>query len=248
MGISAIEDTEDELGFLLRDLRTQADAAILEYDSAIWQKLFSIKFNFNSCMKSIGTLETVAAEEKKGEEVLLVRTTYYIQEAPLYLESFLYFLTSLFDILAKITLYFYPTHRAAVPKHYFLRQIRFFTETEPALDARYRGVLENNRKWIETVFENRNAFAHNFAPFFAFQNDGSVMFEHRKPENADLTRKKQFQSTRDYLMNTLTSLYAFLDEFVKVHRDKVAESDITRVIRKAKEDGRVKRVSWSPTS
>lgn len=214
---------------------------------AIWQKLFSIKFNFNACMQSSETLELVAADETKGEQVLLPKTTYYIHEAPLYLESFLYFLTSLFDILAKMTQYLYPAHKTAIPKRYFVKQIRFFTQTEPECDNEYRMVLERNRQWIETVFKNRNTFAHDFAPFFAFGDDGTVVFEHREPENSDLTRKRQFQSTKSYLKETLTNLYSFLGDYAKVQRRKVPESVVTVALRKAKQEGRVKRLSWSPS-
>ena len=38
-----------------------------------------------------------------------------------------------------------------------------------------------NRQWIEDVANNRDGLAHKASAFLAFEDDGSVVFESRKP-------------------------------------------------------------------
>lgn len=105
----------------------------------------------------------------------------------------------------------------------------------PEIDLEYAELLKISKPWIKVVFHNRNAFSHNFAPFFGFESDGHVMFEHRESKKTELYCKKQFESVESYLTETTQKLRDFLTVYVIVQRNKILESEKTLLLRKAKQ-------------
>jgi hypothetical protein len=98
-----------------------------------------------------------------------------------------------------------------------------------------------NRQWIEDVANNRDGLAHKASAFLAFEKDGSVMFERRKPfDDRDPARKEDFQDLTKYLDGTMENLYSFVDAYVALHRKMVKQSDRTTMMLKALEKGLVK--------
>jgi len=107
----------------------------------------------------------------------------------------------------------------------------YFLKTEPKRDPGYASVLTKNAAWIEKVFDNRNAFAHFFTPFFGLVN-GTVIFEHRKPREADSDRLAQFESVSSYMNGSLANVNTFISEYIEVQRKRVPETERTKNLRK----------------
>jgi hypothetical protein len=102
-------------------------------------------------------------------------------------------------------------------------------------------MLSKNRQWIEDVANNRDGLAHRASAFLAFEKDGSVVFERRKPfDDRDPARKKEFEDLVKYLRGTIENLYGFVDAYVLVHRKMVKTSARTTMMLKSLEKGLVK--------
>jgi len=79
------------------------------------------------------------------------------------LEAYFYVLISTFDIIAKLTPYFYSEWEGDKDtKRYFSHQIEFFKKN-PMKDPKYTEYLNDNMKWFEKVREHRNELTHNGA-------------------------------------------------------------------------------------
>jgi hypothetical protein len=78
------------------------------------------------------------------------------------------------------------------------------------------------------VFDNRNAFAHFFTPFFGLDQNGVIVFESRKPKEADQNRTAQLQSATHYMAETLKNINNVLREYVRIQRRRVPETETTK--------------------
>jgi hypothetical protein len=221
-------DLEFRLNLLFRDsMRNDSKPEIVEWSSALRDRLRIIRYFQQMCLQVAN--EIPKAREREKQKVALVETGSLLFSAGAYLECFLYFITSMLDILAKLTREFYPRNQAAIGGRYFKATIKFFTETDRTLDREFTEILNKNKGWIQDVYDTRDTFAHSASSFIAFGKDGQASFERRKPAVVGLFRNKEFENLPEYLRATLTNILNFLESYLKHFRKSVPESETTRM-------------------
>jgi hypothetical protein len=227
------EKVESLLGFLFRDLLTaNPRVETVERSPALLHKLRVIRYFQAQCLSAAEQLPQVVNRETEEQKIALTETTSLLYTAEAYLDCFFYFITSMLDILAKLTREFYPSNRAAIGKKYFKQTIYFFTETDPALDPEFTEILLKNKDWILAVYDNRDSLAHSASPFIAFEKDGQPQFEKLSRDNLLLSRNKRFENLSTYLRHTIERIYEFLDTYTQHFRQAVPESDVARMLSK----------------
>jgi len=231
----------NEFSFFSRDIRNKLkqDASIVEYLEAFYHKLNSVAILYDKCLQSLAELESAVRDEMAQTNIVVMhKTMRYLIETSTYFECFHHFLYSLFEALAHITGYVYLDEtRGACPRQNFGHQIIYFTVVERGRNADYTNLIEQSKSWIDPILNNRHAFTHYFAPFLGFDQDFSVIFEHRQPEVGSIDREKIFEPLRTYTVNTFSNLLTFLTDYVKVHRSRVPESKETLMLREASRRG-----------
>lgn len=236
--------TELRFQLLVGDLASVCgDIRLLEYQMAFLDKLVGVRLTYSLGRKAAEESSTVFNEEEKSREGSVVsKVGSPLAHAAAHFESFLYFIMSALDILASITVYFYPKHQKALSRYaYFKDQMAKTFLKHPNITREYAALLSKNRQWIEDVANNRDALAHKASTFLAFQKDGRVEFEKRKPfDDRDPARKKEFQDLVGYLDGTIENLYGFLDAYVVLHRKMVQPSERTKIMLKSLERGLIK--------
>jgi hypothetical protein len=228
---NSYEKVEALLAFLFGDLlKANPSVDSIPWHPALMHKLRVIRYFQAQCLQVAEQLPQVMKREREEQKVVLAETTSLIYTAEAYLECFFYFVTSMLDILAKLTREFYPTNKPAMGRKYFKQTIKFFTETDRTLDTEFTEILLKNREWILAVYDNRDSLAHSATPFIAFEDDYQPSFERLKPDDLSLIRNKKFQNLSPYLRGTLGSIYEFLDAYTKHFRKVVPESDLTKML------------------
>jgi|SRR5208282_3144738 len=222
-----------ELSFFLRDIRHvhPENQTTYDYEIAVLRKLQAVKFLYGKLVPEKITL--AFKEESQQDDISLEKTGRYAFESEVFFASFLYFIASLFDAMARITydLYVAEVRTLGISNQSFKKQMKFFISTEPKRDADYTRLLEANSIWIKKLFANRDAFTHFFSPFLGFDNKGTVIFENRKPAEDDPNREASFESLETYARDTMTNLLCFLSGYVIVQRKRVPETEITKMQR-----------------
>lgn len=235
---------ETRFGLLVNDLTSACgDIRLLDYEMAFLDKLVGVKVTYSLGRKAAAKSRRIFRKEHKSIKAGVVsKVGGPLAHAATHLESFLYFIMGALDILSGITVYFYPNHKKALSTHaYFKDQMAKTFLKHPNISPEYAALLSKNRQWIEEVANNRNGLAHRASAFLAFEKDGSVVFEKRKPfDDRDPSRKKEFQDLIKYLDGTIESLYCFLDAYVVVHRRMVKPSERTRMMLNMLEKGLMK--------
>jgi hypothetical protein len=235
---------ETRFGLLVNDLASACgDIRLLEYEMAFLDKLAGVKVTYSLGRKAAVKSRRIFRKERKSIKAGVVsKVGGPLTYAATHLESFLYFIMGALDILASITVCFYPKHSKALSTYaYFKDQMVKTFLKHPNIGPEYSALLSESRQWIEDVANNRDGLAHKASAFLAFEKDGSVVFERRKPfDDRDPARKKEFQDLTKYLDGTVENLYSFVDAYVAVHRKMVKQSDRTRMMLKALEKGLVK--------
>lgn len=234
--------TELKFNLLVNDLASACnDIRLSEYGMAFLDKLVGVKLTYSLARKAAEKSCAIFNEEAKIPGVASKVGT-PLAHATAHFESFLYFIMSALDILASITVYFYPKHQKALSKSpYFKDQMAKTFLKHPNISREYAAMLSKNRQWIEDVANNRDGLAHRASAFLAFEKDGSVVFERRKPfDDRDPARKKEFEDLVKYLRGTIENLYGFVDAYVLVHRKMVKTSARTTMMLKSLEKGLVK--------
>jgi hypothetical protein len=228
---SFYQKVEALLGFLFRDLlRANPGIESVEWSGALMHKLRVMRYFQAQCLDVAEQIPQVVKRETQEQKVALTDTTSLIYTAEAYLECFFYFVTSMLDILAKLTREFYPANKPAIGRKYFKQTIKFFIETDCTLDPEFTEILLTNREWILAVYDNRDSLAHSATPFIAFEDNYEPSFERLKPNDLSLFRNKTFQNLSPYLRETLGSIYKFLDAYTEHFRKAVPESDVTRML------------------
>ncbi len=219
-----------ELSFFLRDLRelrNTGDAEIHEYTIALTHKLLAVELLLKLYLPTTKKVQPTLNVTDKQDNIFVEEIPHYSFESMVYFESFLYFVTSMFDVLACVTYYLYRSVTNSIPQSSFKKQMSYFINIEPTRDAEYTGLLSKNKVWIDNVFENRDSFAHFFTPFFGLDQNGVIVFESRKPKETDPDRAAQFQSATDYMIETLKKINNVLQEYVRIQRRHVPETETT---------------------
>jgi hypothetical protein len=225
------EKVESLLGFLFGDfLKANPTVESVEWSPALMHKLRVIRYFQAQCLDVAEQLPQVVKRETEEQKIALTETTSLLYTAEAYLECFFYFITSMLDILAKLTREFYPSNKTAIGKKYFKQTVKFFTETDRTLDPEFTEVLLKNKDWILTVYDNRDSLAHSASPFIAFENDGQPQFEKLRPDDLLLFRNKKFENLSQYLRQTVARIYEFLDAYIEHFRKVVPESDVARML------------------
>ena len=239
-----IRKTELKFQLLVNDLASTCnDIRLVDYQMAFLDKLVGVKLTCSLGRKAAEESSGILQEEEKSDSPGVVSEVGApLAYAATYLESFLYFIMGALDILASITLYFYPKHQRALSKHaYFKDQMAKTFLQHPNISPGYAALLSKNRQWIEDVGNNRDGLAHKASAFLGFEKDGSVIFEKRRPfDDRDPLKKKEFQGLITYLDGTIENLYRFLDAYVAVHRRMVKPSERTKMMLKMLEKGLMK--------
>jgi len=219
------------LWFFSIDLRKSvSDPIIHEYTVALRHKLDATKFLFALLGSTTKKALIAFKEESENENIALDDTMKYDFQSLVYFEAFLYFVSSMFDVLACITYYLYKTETNSIPQSSFKSQMNYFMKEEPSRDSEYAELLRNHATWIDNIFENRNAFAHFYTPFLGFDGD-TLVFEHRKPKQGNPDRDGQFQSVTTYMMDTMKNIDEFLSEYIRIQRKRVPETEKTKMLK-----------------
>jgi hypothetical protein len=233
--------TEMKFHLLLRDLGGNASLSL--YGMSFSDKLVGAKLTYSLCKEATERLAVVFQEEKASQKTGVVsKVGTPMAHAATHFESFLYFIMGALDILASITVYFYPKDKKTLSKQvYFKDQMNRTYLKHPNINRDYAALLRENKQWIEDVGKNRDGLAHKASAFLAFEKDGRVVFEKREPyDDNDPLTQKEFEDLLAYLDTTLGSFYRFLDSYVRIHRMRVPVSDQTKMMLENLEKGLVK--------
>ena len=235
---------ETRFGLLVNDLASACgDIRLSDYQMAFLDKLVGVKVTYSLGRKAALESRRIFREEHKSMKAGVVsKVGGPLAHAAIHLESFLYFIMGALDILAGITVYFYPQHKKALSTHaYFKDQMAKTFLKHPNISPEYAALLSKNRQWIEDAANNRDGLAHKASAFLVFEKDGSVVFEKRKPfDDRDPARKKEFEDLTKYLHRTIENLYGFVDAYVVVHRKMVKPSERTKMMLNMLEKGLMK--------
>lgn len=215
---------EFEFRLLISDL--QGDAALSDYKGAFHDKLAAVQLMYSLCKAATEKLQKVALEESKESKVVMKEMGHYRAIAAAYLEAFLYFIMGAFDVLAGITLYLYPKDQKALSKRYFKDQMNNFLQSN--IDRDYAKLLSNNKDWIDDVSENRDALAHKASAFLGFDKE-RVVFVKRKPYDEPFGKKPSMDLLA-FLDSTYKNIYDFLESYVKIHRIRIPESQLSKMM------------------
>jgi hypothetical protein len=241
-GLRPTQKMEIKFELLVSDLvSTYGDIRLSDYRMAFLDKLVGVKLTYSLARKAAEEARVIFNEEERKPGVVS-KVGSPLSHAAVHFESFLYFIMSALDILASITVYFYPKHRKTLSQFaYFKDQMNKTFLKHPNISREYAALLSENKQWIEDVANNRDALAHKASTFLAFDKDGRVEFERRKPfDDRDTTRKREFQDLAGYLEGTIEKLYTFLDLYVVLHRKMVKTSERTEMMLKGLDEGLLK--------
>jgi len=131
---------ETRFGLLVSDLTsTCRDIRLSDYKMAFLDKLVGVKVTYSLGKKAAEESRKVLQEEKKSLKPGVVsKVGAPLAHAATHLESFLYFIMGTLDILASITVYFYPKHRKALSTYtYFKDQMAKTFLTHPNISPEY---------------------------------------------------------------------------------------------------------------
>ena len=234
------EKTELRLHWLFNDLIAQKGGDdIVEWRQALDFKLRGLRHLERSLVEIAKEAPHTFGEEKKQQVVVLKSTSSLIYTASLNLEFFFYLGTAALDVLAKLTKRFYPRNEKSFPKDkriYFTDIIRVFTTT--GIDKEFGKILSVHEDWITSIYNNRNTLAHSASVFIGFDKNYNLVFEKRRPDQTSLWRKHENANLVEYLDETVSSLYLFLEDYLACLRKFIAETENTRFHREALEEGR----------
>jgi len=120
------------------------------------------------------------------------------------LESYFYLLTSVLDILAKITPYFYPSlGKKKTGYHNFTNELRYFKEQNSKNE--YAEYLENNMHWYEEVKKHRNELTHSGA-LIMFPSSNNKWYFGTYRENKSIPN----QEVKNFITDSYTNYIKFL--------------------------------------
>lgn len=160
-------------------------------------------------------------EREKNEPVIFPKdVNKYINEAIAFFEAYLNAFYSLFQIIGKITPYFYDRKKfeKKVPDEYFERQKSYFS-LHKNIDADYARYLENSMKWYDDLVCNRHAISHNASAFLGFGKQ-EIEFIHMPKKRIDYFENgKPTKKLIEYIQANWISLFDYLDFYVKHFSD-----------------------------
>jgi hypothetical protein len=213
-------DDETKLEYSLLSLfrslapNTTDPLQVVLWSFAFSTKLMNARYCITKCRELSEELPSILRKEEAEQKINLNETGNALFLAELYLESFLYFITSALDILAKPTRELYPKQKTAISSKYFSNIIDFFTKRDKIADPAFGLILTKHEPWITTVYNNRNVFAHEDKVFIGFDKDGSAMFEKRDPNVTQPFRVKSFEGVSGYLARTASDLHELLVSYL----------------------------------
>jgi hypothetical protein len=235
------EKTELRLQWLFNDLIAQKGAdEIVEWNQALGFKLRALRYLERGLVELGRNAPDTVREEMKQQVIVLKSTTSLIFTASLNLEFFFYLGTAVLDLLAKLTKRFYARNEKSFRKDkriYFTDIIRVFTTT--GIDKEFGKMLSPHEDWIASIYNNRNILAHSASVFVGFDKNYNMVFEKRRPDQTSLWPKHENANLVEYVDETISSFYIFLEKYLAYLRNFVPETENTRFFREQLEAGRL---------
>jgi len=197
-------------------------------------KFMSLQIMQNYTMEKSRLLFDTMKKER-DTSIYLKNTTECHRECTAFFEAYLNAFYSFFQMIAKVTPYFYDKKTKAnrIPDRYFAVQMKHLIDN-PAIDIQYANYLKNNMDWYVELELNRHAISHNVAAFLGFGKE-EVEFIHMRKRQIDFFKHgKPTKKIEKYIVANWNSLFSFLKFYVdhfsnrKIFVDKAKELEKVR--------------------
>jgi hypothetical protein len=165
------------------------------------------------------TFATYKSDKAKQDHIVLKELGKNLNESIAYFEAYLNAFYSLFQIIAKVTPYFFNDEklRKNVLHGEFAKETEIFHNC-PILDPDYANYLET-MTWYRELMYNRHAVTHNAAVFLAFDKEHIVFIDMPKKRIDFFEQGKPNEKLIDYMEKNWSSLFEYLDFYEKHFRD-----------------------------
>ncbi len=177
-------------------------------------KFSSLEIMQEATLEKAGELFDSYKEEKSKASVFSEDLNRYFNECVAFFEAYLNAFYSLFQIIGKVTPYFFDSDelKKNVLDGDFGSQVTYFKE-HPETDYEYSDYLAN-MSWFKELMLNRHAITHHASAFLGFGKD-EVVFIHMPKKRIDYFENgKPTKKLIEYISASWNSLFVFLDFYV----------------------------------
>jgi hypothetical protein len=164
------------------------------------------------------TSATYQKEKAQQDHIVLKELGKNLNESVAYFEAYLNAFYSLFQIIAKVTPYFFNDNRLKknVLHGEFSKEIEIFHNC-PTLDLDYANYLET-MTWYRELMYNRHAVTHHAAVFLAFDKEHIVFIDMPKKRIDFFEQGKPNKKLIKYIEQNWVSLFEYLDFYERHFR------------------------------
>ncbi len=165
------------------------------------------------------TFVTYNNEKGHQDHIVLNKLGKDINESIAYFEAYLNAFYSLFQIIAKVTPYFFNDEKLKenVLHGEFAKEMEIFHNC-PTLDLDYANYLET-MAWYRELMYNRHAVTHHVAVFLAFDKEHIVFIDMPKKRIDFFEQDKPNKKLTDYIEKNWSSLFEYLDFYERHFKD-----------------------------
>jgi len=180
-------------------------------------KLRCIEIMQNHVIEKIQELFKTAEKEKgKENSALLEETTKLLPESIAFFEAYLNAFYSFFQIIGKITPYFYDSRQLKKPilVGSFAKQMGYFRKN-PQVDSEYSNYLQSSMTWHDELMSDRHAITHNVSAFLGFGKSEMEFITMPKRRIDFFENGKPTKKIEEFILNKWNSLFEYFDFYVK---------------------------------
>lgn len=192
----------------------------LGLSTSLQSKFYSLELMQIETKKRVEqTFATYKNEKAQQDHIVLKELGKNLNESIAYFEAYLNAFYSLFQIIAKVTPYFFNDEklRKNVMHGEFAKEIEIFHNC-PTLDLDYANYLET-MTWYSELMYNRHAVTHHVAVFLAFDKEHIVFIDMPKKRIDFFEQGKPNKKLIDYIEKNWSSLFEYLDFYERHFRD-----------------------------